>query len=251
MRRRVLASLGKHLPYDAEVEWLKSSGTQWIDTGIASQNNLVHEFRFDETESNNQRMVFGFKEGNNWYSPGMNDAHWGGSWFYVDFAGGETRIYNFYYPNRNGIYKFAFIDGNAYFNFNGVTKWTSSAVGTYDGTARSLVFAVCRNGVPSLNAIGRMLWYRLSKSGIMLRDFIPVRFTNERGETEGAMYDRVSGQLFRNAGTGAFVIGPDKVSTEVVVGGGTKCLTPRRLYRRSSRPSARFCAHTSAWEVAA
>lgn len=41
-------------------------------------------------------------------------------------------------------------------------------------------------------------------------DLTPVRFTNDRGETEGAMYDRVSKQLFRNSGTGAFVIGPDK-----------------------------------------
>lgn len=39
---------------------------------------------------------------------------------------------------------------------------------------------------------------------------IAVRFTNEQGVSEGAMYDRVSGQLFRNAGTGAFTIGPDK-----------------------------------------
>ena len=44
----------------------------------------------------------------------------------------------------------------------------------------------------------------------LVRDFIPVRFTNEKGVTEGAMYDKVSGTLFRNAGTGAFVIGPDK-----------------------------------------
>ena len=43
-----------------------------------------------------------------------------------------------------------------------------------------------------------------------VRDFIPVKFTNESGETEGAMYDRVSGQIFYNQGTGAFVIGPDK-----------------------------------------
>ena len=34
-------------------------------------------------------------------------------------------------------------------------------------------------------------------------------------------------------------------------GGGTKCLTPRRSYRRLARPSARFCAHSHRWEVAA
>ena len=49
------------------------------------------------------------------------------------------------------------------------------------------------------------------KVGEMIaRDFIAVRFTNESGVSEGAMYDRVSGELFRNAGTGAFIIGPDK-----------------------------------------
>ena len=47
---------------------------------------------------------------------------------------------------------------------------------------------------------------------MIARDFIPVRFTNELGETEGAMFDRVSGQLFRNDGTGAFIIGPDKTN---------------------------------------
>ena len=41
------------------------------------------------------------------------------------------------------------------------------------------------------------------------RDFIPVR-VGSGANAVGYMYDRVSGQLFGNAGTGAFVIGPDK-----------------------------------------
>lgn len=44
---------------------------------------------------------------------------------------------------------------------------------------------------------------------------IPVRFTNALGQSEGAMYDRVSRKLFRNAGTGTFTIGPD-VATPVM-----------------------------------
>lgn len=47
------------------------------------------------------------------------------------------------------------------------------------------------------------------KQGSNTWDFIPVRFTNENGVSEGAMYDKVSKQLFRNKGTGSFVIGPD------------------------------------------
>ena len=44
----------------------------------------------------------------------------------------------------------------------------------------------------------------------LLIDLVPVRFTNEQNQSEGAMYERVSGQLFRNAGTGAFIYGTDK-----------------------------------------
>ena len=51
---------------------------------------------------------------------------------------------------------------------------------------------------------------RIVSMGSVLFDAIPVRFTNENGVSEGAMYDRVSGNLFRNAGTSSFIIGPDK-----------------------------------------
>ena len=59
-------------------------------------------------------------------------------------------------------------------------------------------------------AIGKLYGIKLSDGTDVTHDSIPVRFTNEQGVSEGAMYDRVSGALFRNAGTGAFVIGPDK-----------------------------------------
>ena len=43
--------------------------------------------------------------------------------------------------------------------------------------------------------------------GVSIFDFIPVRVGSI-----GYMYDRVSGQLFGNSGTGAFIIGPDKTT---------------------------------------
>ena len=55
----------------------------------------------------------------------------------------------------------------------------------------------------------KIAYMQFFENGSLVRDFIPVRFTNELGQSEGAMYDKVSRQLFRNAGTGQFVIGPD------------------------------------------
>ena len=56
----------------------------------------------------------------------------------------------------------------------------------------------------------RISRFKCFDNGEMVCDYIPVRFTNEDGLTEGAMYDYVSGELIRNAGDGAFIIGPDK-----------------------------------------
>jgi hypothetical protein len=46
---------------------------------------------------------------------------------------------------------------------------------------------------------------------ILVRDFIPVRVGNV-----GYMYDKVSGQLFGNSGTGNFILGPDKTDVEEI-----------------------------------
>ena len=50
----------------------------------------------------------------------------------------------------------------------------------------------------------RIYYYRIYNSGVLVRDFIPVR----NGQT-GFMYDRVTGALFPNEGSGSFTLGPD------------------------------------------
>ena len=51
----------------------------------------------------------------------------------------------------------------------------------------------------------RIMKFESIRNGEKVADIIAVR-----KDGVGYMYDRVSGQLFGNAGTGAFVIGPDK-----------------------------------------
>lgn len=50
----------------------------------------------------------------------------------------------------------------------------------------------------------RIFYFRLDKAGKKVFDLVPVR----KGD-EGLMYDRVSGKLFGNSGTGKFILGPD------------------------------------------
>ena len=51
----------------------------------------------------------------------------------------------------------------------------------------------------------RIYSWSVREGNALVRDFIPVR----KG-TVGYLYDRVSGKLFGNAGTGDFVVGLDK-----------------------------------------
>ena len=62
-----------------------------------------------------------------------------------------------------------------------------------------------RNNVQTEGASCNIYSIKIWDNNILVRDLIPVRKGNI-----GYMYDRVSGQLFGNQGTGDFVIGPDK-----------------------------------------
>ena len=70
---------------------------------------------------------------------------------------------------------------------------------------------------------GRIYRAKFTNNGTDVFDYIPVRFTNEQGVSEGAIFDRANPTvgmnpdgsprtdgIYRNRGTGAFVIGPDK-----------------------------------------
>lgn len=64
---------------------------------------------------------------------------------------------------------------------------------------------MANNGTPDSRSFkGAIYFVKLYHDGILVRDFIPVRVGNV-----GYMYDEVSGQLFGNAGTGEFILGPD------------------------------------------
>ena len=88
------------------------------------------------------------------------------------------------------------------------------------------------NQVPSANWYmkGRINRYSVTRDGAKILDFIPVR----KG-TVGYLYDRVSGALFGNAGTGDFVLGPDVVPVEYIESHGTEWIDTGVIYNTTDR----------------
>lgn len=239
---------GKNLPYDSRVEYIESTGIQYILVGMALDADCaMHmDFQFSgfpnaavchgqtkASGTNNVRFAFGkgASSWNDWYC-GIGDLN------YRTGVSLDTSRHTFVVDAKNKIFK---ID-ETIFNIN------YSVFGLPFNPQSAAIFN--RSRVDSANEFdpngcsGKMFSCKKYKDDILVRDFQPVRFTNELGQSEGSMYDRVSGELeqFRNQGTGAFLWGPDASAQN---GGGYNLICVWRAYTRSWGPSSRF------WRAAA
>lgn len=89
------------------------------------------------------------------------------------------------------------------YTFNGI-KGNLKALNTMTGRGNLRIFN--SRYVGNENIYGRVYAFSIRKEGEAVLDLVPVRVGDE-----GFMYDRVSGRLFGNSGTGRFVVGPDVI----------------------------------------
>ena len=217
---RTAAWSGKALPYDAEVEYLEASGTQFIDTLYHCSNRSVFECDFMFLGSNGSSTIFGSRVRFNgsvdgpacpafWINNSGNLAINYGYESWYD-SGWRTKRIN------DGMFHKLKLSENKYSYVDGIVFVNSYDRGVFVSTVSTGIFRqklidgfdIGENRPLS----GRLKSFKVSEDDVAILDLVPVRFTNSIGVSEGAMYDRVSGQLFGNSGTGEFIIGPDKTT---------------------------------------
>lgn len=180
------------LPYDAEVEYLESTMTQWVDTGyvLSASDRIVVQAYFQTDDNNGGRVLLGVGNPKLWITTGLcrfNDEN---------YASIDKLC-------KLGAWNSISIDKD-YCTCNGTAVHMSK--GTFRDNSLSLWLFRANAASEALGKTnGRIASCKIYRSSVLVRDFIPVRVG-----TVGYMYDRVSGELFGNAGTGDFVIGPDK-----------------------------------------
>ena len=206
------------LPYDAEVEYIESTGTQYIvlDFLQASVLRIVTMTTITNGDGSEMDLV------------GNQDDTTGR--FVLGVYGNKIFGYSRNGANNDINVMSGTILTNTIYNIECVFD-TLSDTKKLVVNGQEFVHNKCTNisnsqskvtvlrntlisGSPSAYR-GALYALCLFKDESKWYDLIPVRFTNELGQSEGAMYDRVSRKLFRNAGTGAFTIGPD-VATPVM-----------------------------------
>lgn len=81
---------------------------------------------------------------------------------------------------------------------------TTSSFTPANGSANTGNFAIFSNGSKNTFARGRLYYLKVFDGNTAIFDFIPVRV----GQV-GCLYDKISGELFENNGTGSFTLGND------------------------------------------
>lgn len=203
----------KNRDYDAEVEYLESTGTQWIDTGVVYQNNYNIDCNFAcSVTGTASRFIFGV------YGSGFNRQVAAST--YSNWSTASAGLYLYKGSLHTGVANNAVNNvrlRGMQWNYNGTdydSPWTFNAT---EGLTMYL-FAGNYVGTASYFFTGRIYSFKIwDANGVLVRDYIPVRVG-----TVGYLYDRVSGQLYGNAGTGAFIVGPDIVPVEYIESHGTE-----------------------------
>lgn len=191
IRRRGLMAQQGSLPYDAKIEYLRSNGSQYILLNIYGDGRAIID-ALGIISSSTSQILFATTQsgvaGSFLGKPGSS-SYWGfgltaGTLSSVPFEDRALADITF---DGNGILGYV---NNSY--ISRITSVTQANWALFAGSSGQYPFD------------GYVYSFKGYKNGVLVRDMIPVRVG-----TVGYMYDRVSGQLFGNDGTGDFILGPD------------------------------------------
>lgn len=184
-----------------EVEYIKSTGTQWIDTGIIPTANTISKIKFINHERTGN-VIYGHQQD-------AHDQHdyrmfiTGNDTIYLDIISGRI---NKQAPSSMALGIVCELElGNFYIkdlSNNEIIQSTNPVPQSefvYDYT---ITLNNYRNGIFSKNS-----WYyvKIYDNDTIVRNFIPCY---RKSDKVAGMYDAVSGQFYTNSGTGEFILGP-------------------------------------------
>lgn len=193
-----------------QVEYLKSDGNQYIDTGIVlkSEATITMVVQANSWSGAGPFAFWGFLGSPN------NLPRWGWSIYSnrwlpdinttSNASTADTNKHTFvntcYYNNDVLVYD-SLLDGNSISGGTVVnpTTYTSNTLSAY-------LFARNNNGTAGNFLSCRIFSYEIAQDGVKVLSLVPCR---RNGDSVLGMYDTVSGTFFTNAGTGTFTAGAD------------------------------------------
>ena len=185
-----------------QLEYIQSSGTQYVDTGVRQNQNsrVVVDFQLVSAPAGSYAWIFegrdtGPKNRHSVYATKSNGNWYGG-------YGSASKNTNIPYDLSVRI--------TADFNKNVLKIGNTSitfAQEVFQSSTSTVLFGCSTGGTIAHYAQAKLFGCRFFDGDTLLRDFVPCK--NASGAV--GLYDTVGAQFYANAGTGTFTAGPEVV----------------------------------------
>lgn len=178
-----------------KLEYIESSGTQYIDTGVSSFPAQSTHVTLDVNWLSGLGDYFGCAQSqHNWYVEAFQSTKIYSGYLDEGKSADISTVIGRYTVDKNGVYT----------NVNGVKIQHASA----NTTISRSIYLLATNGSSGVSGIAdaaRIYSCKISSGSLLIRQFVPCK--NSSGEV--GLYDEVNDVFYGNAGTGVFIAGPE------------------------------------------
>ena len=195
--------LNNNLPLDyQEVEYIESTGVQYIDTGIKGNQDTCVEIKINTSSAASAQFFFGARKNN--ATEGFCALLWTNNNIFSEYRNSGNIASSFVYT-RGEDCKVVLDKNQLYVND---VVYTTHSYNTFQTPGNIALFGVLTMSTfdTAQSLRGRIYYCKIYDNGNLVRDFVPCY--RKDNNTIG-MYDKVSKQLFINCGTGTFTKGND------------------------------------------
>lgn len=190
-----------------QVEYIESTGTQYIKTGFKPNNNtrLVMDEQLTADPALASQYLFGARTASNTVNFGLLLK----TVFRSDY--GESKVDSLYKTPLKRLT----VDKNknvCTLNDGSTTSTMNNASSTFQSAFELYLFASNDGGTAAYHAKMRLYSCQIYDNGTLIRDFVPC--VNSAGT--GGLYDLVNNKFYSNSGTGSFTAGAEVIIGEQV-----------------------------------
>lgn len=195
-----------------EVEYIESTGTQYINTNIIPTNTTGVEAKITICNDNHRDNIFiGCRDTGNGENRYWIDVDWSTDTLIFGFNG-NTNINDRYLLKGSDVGK-SFIISMNYMNdrtgkVNGITYDTSISSKTLVSISKPIyIFAGNRSGSAAYQYSGKLYNLKITDGTNVIRNFVPCY---RNSDNVAGLYDLVNNVFYTNQGTGNFIVGSIK-----------------------------------------
>lgn len=187
-----------------QLEYIESTGTQYIDTGVVPADNIGFSITLKLNTTPSNQAIFGAREGTNRLFVG---ARLSTDIVYYGFAGDINVNSGVVWENASPTNKNTIevnLNNSRVALLNGSQSRSLNTLNHVFSSSTTLAIFGCNSSGSVTIYPQKVYGCQISQGTTLIHDLIPCK---RNADNLTGMYDLVSGTLFANAGTGAFTMG--------------------------------------------